>query len=56
MPVAWIRYNQMVCSGEKTKLMVIGTRELRGKKYESFGRKLQVKIENKMVEETTDEG
>jgi hypothetical protein len=27
--VAWIKDNQMVCSGEKTKLMVIGTRELR---------------------------
>ena len=33
--------------------MVIGTRELRGRKYESFGRKLQVKVENKVVEETT---
>ena len=27
--VAWIKDNQMVCSGEKRKLMVIGTRELR---------------------------
>ena len=30
--VAWIKDTQMVCSGEKIKLMVIGTRELRKRK------------------------
>ena len=53
--VSWIRDNQMVCSGEKTKVLVIGTREMRTRKYEEFGRKLRVKVEDKVVEESTDE-
>ena len=35
--------------------MVIGTRELRKRKYEEFGRKLRVKVDDKVVEETDDE-
>ena len=52
---AWIRDNEMVCSGGKTKLMVMGTREMRSRKYETIGRKLRVKVEDKIVEESTDE-
>ena len=50
----WISDNEMVCSGEKTKLLVMGTKEMRAKKYETFGKKLKVVVENKTVEVNSD--
>ena len=45
----------MICSGEKTKLMVMGTYELRERKFREFGRKLKIKVEDKIVEESPNE-
>ena len=50
----WISDNEMVCSGEKTKLLVMGTKEMRAKKYETFGKKMKVVVENKTVEVNSD--
>ena len=47
---AWIRDNEMICSGEKTKLMVMGTKELSERKFQEFGRKLRIK--DKIVEKS----
>ena len=45
----------MICSREKTKLMVMGTKELRERKFQEFGRKLRIKVEDKIVEESPNE-
>ena len=43
----------MLCSGEKTKLLIVSTRELRNSKLE--GKTFKINIGNKFVEETSDE-
>ena len=49
----WIQDNRMICSGEKTKLLVVCTKEMRDSRLKD--RKLQVKVCNKTIKETTDE-
>ena len=49
---AWIQDNKMICSGEKTKLLVVATRELRAARLD---RKLEVKVGGKNVVESKDE-
>ena len=51
--VQWIRDNKMLCSGGKTKLLVIGTRGLKTSKLGN--RVLKVKVGDIEVEETSDE-
>jgi len=43
----------MLCSGEKTKLLIVSTRELRNSKLE--GKTFRIDVGNKSVEETSDE-
>ena len=51
----WISDNKMVCSGDKTKLLVVGTSEMRQSKLISKGRTLQVEVCGKVIKESSDE-
>ena len=51
----WIRDNKMICSGGKTKLLVVGTRELRWSKLVSKNKKLEVKVCGNTVVESSNE-
>ena len=55
LSVAWVNDNRLVCSGSKTKLLVVGTRELRRSKLESIELKLSVNVAGHTVEESTSE-
>ena len=45
----------MVCSGEKTKLLIIGTSGQRSRKLEANNKVIQVEVCEKVVKETRDE-
>ena len=49
----WINENKMLCSGEKTKLLIISTKELRRSKLE--GKIFRIRVGNELVEETKSE-
>ena len=51
----WIQDNKMICSGEKTKLFVVATKELRAARLDNIDRKLVVKVGGKDVTESKDE-
>ena len=51
----WIRDNEMVCSGDKTKLVVVGTRSLRQRKLTNQNKSIQVNVCGKVVEESDHE-
>ena len=51
----WFRDNGMVCSGDKTKLLVMGTRELRNIKLVSQNKTLEVNVCGKIVKESSSE-
>ena len=53
--VSWVKDNRLVCSGNKTKLLVIGTKELRTSKLESSNLKLSVKVDGHAVIESSSE-
>ena len=53
LSTAWIKDNKMVCSGAKTKLMVIGTKELRHSKL--YGAKIEIDVDGCRVAETKSE-
>ena len=55
LSVDWVNDNRLVCSGDKTKLLVIGTRELRRSKLESLDMKISVNVAGHNVEETSSE-
>jgi hypothetical protein len=51
----WIQDNQMLCSGEKTKLLVVGTKELRAARLGPDNRVLSVEVCGQEIVETNDE-
>ena len=51
----WIQDNRMICSGEKTKLLVVATKELRAARLDNIDRKLEVKVCGKNITESKDE-
>ena len=53
--VQWIRDNEMVCSGEKTKLLIISTKELRQSKLTSIDKKIKVNVCGKTITESKSE-
>ena len=55
LSTAWVKDNRLVCSGSKTKLLVIGTRELRKSKLEDFDRKLSINVAGHRVIESSSE-
>ena len=53
--VKWFSENDMVCSADKTKLLIIGTNQNRISKLERMDRKLKINICNEEKEESTSE-
>ena len=51
----WFSSNKMVCSGDKTKLMIIGTGANRAEKLERPGKVLQVLVEDNIKQESKSE-
>ena len=51
----WIRDNGMVCSGGKTKLLIMATREQRARKLIPTNKQFCVNVCGKVVKESTDE-
>ena len=51
----WFRDNGMVCSGDKTKLLVMGTKEQRNMKLTSKGKTLEINVCGNIVKETPSE-
>ena len=51
----WFRDNGMVCSGDKTKLLVMGTKEQRNMKLTSKGKTLEINVCSNIVKETPSE-
>ena len=52
---SWVRDNKLVCSGSKTKLLVIGTKELRKSKLLSQNKVLKIEVAGHEVNESTSE-
>ena len=55
LSTAWVRDNKMVCSGAKTKLMIIGTRELRLSKLVNQNVQIQIVVDGCNVVESASE-
>ena len=51
----WVRDNKMVCAGDKTKLLVVGTRQLRESKLVSQNKVLEVNVEGNTIRESKSE-
>ena len=51
----WVRENKLVCSGHKTKLLVVGTKELRRNRLETENVKLCVDVDGHIIEESSSE-
>ena len=49
----WIQDNKMLCSGEKTKLLIVSTREQRATKLKNTS--ISIKVCNKVIQESKDE-
>ena len=52
---SWVRDNKLVCSGSKTKLLIIGTKELRMSKLVSKNKVLKIDVAGHEVTESTSE-
>ena len=50
----WIRDNKMLCSGDKTKLLIVCTRETRESKLNSVNKHFKVEVCGKTIDETFD--
>ena len=51
----WVKDNQMFCSGEKTKLLIVSTKELRESKLTSKGKQITVNVNGKEIKESQNE-
>ena len=51
----WVHDNKLVCSGSKTKLLVIGTKEMRKSKLVNTNTKLSITVAGHLVEESQSE-
>ena len=49
LSTSWVNDNKLICSGSKTKLLIIGTKELRKSRLEA---KLSITVAGHRVEET----
>jgi len=53
--VNWFDKNDINCSAEKTKLLIVGTRANRKSKLDKRNQKIKITISEKEIEETTSE-
>ena len=51
----WIRDNKMLCSGEKTKLLIVCNRETRENKIDSINKHFAIEVCGKVIKETSNE-
>ena len=51
----WIRDNNMLCSGEKTKLRIVCNRVTRKSKITSINKQFEIEVCGKVIKETNDE-
>ena len=51
----WVKDNKLVCSGSKTKLLVVGTRELRKSKLGSCNKTIEIEVDGHKVKESQSE-
>ena len=51
----WVADNRMVCSGDKTKLLMIGTAKLKKSRLPDTNEKIQIEVCGQTVEETRSE-
>ena len=49
----WIRDNEMICAGDKTKLMVVGTKQMRDSKLVNNNKTLTVNVCGQQVQESS---
>ena len=52
---SWVHDNMLVCSGKKTKLLIIGTKELRKSKLTNQNKVIKIRVAGHEVEETRSE-
>ena len=55
LSTSWVKDNRMVCSGSKTKLMIVGTRELRKSKLLNNNLKIEINVDGFKVVESDSE-
>ena len=53
LSTAWVKDNRLVCSGSKTKLLIVGTKELRKSKLDNT--KLEIEVDGHKVVESQSE-
>ena len=51
----WVNDNQLVCSGAKTKLLIIGTRELRNSKLSNHNISISINVAGHQIQESISE-
>ena len=49
LSTAWVKDNKLMCSGSKTKLLVVGTKELRKSKLTSKNIKIEIEVDGHRV-------
>ena len=52
---SWVHDNKLVCSGSKTKLLIIGTKELRKSRLENKNKVIEIEVAGHRVKETNSE-
>ena len=55
LSTAWVNDNKLVCSGAKTKLLIVGTKELRRSKLNNQNKTININIDGCVVEESESE-
>jgi hypothetical protein len=55
LSTSWVRDNKMVCSGSKTKLLIVGTKELRRTKLTNRDISIKINVDGYQVEESESE-
>ena len=55
LSTSWVRDNKMVCSGSKTKLLIVGTKELRRTKLTNQDISIKINVDGYQVEESESE-
>ena len=55
LSTSWVRDNKLVCSGSKTKLLIVGTKELRKSKLTSRDLSIEINVDGHPVKESESE-
>ena len=55
LSTSWVSDNKLVCSGSKTKLLIVGTKELRRSKLTNRDFSIQINVDGHLVEESESE-